>query len=252
MTPIQGIRSDLQEAEFAVFRRVAPSGMTACVGPFGEWPGSPVTVWRKIYVSRSEMAQGGTDGPYDPAWSGPEGTVPGAFDDGFIEMQRLGEETGEVYVKSLAAYCMFWPGNLVWYAHNYTTFGHWIHTAHLLGVDAIGQREDVGANPEEKKILGASCERHAFNAVGDIFRSLCLPSSSGCAENRLTLHGYRFGSHHELGHVIGGFSEASGECPWLTEPKNATVMNFHCIWDEPVEFYSLSELRRLRQSPALE
>jgi hypothetical protein len=50
-----------------------------------DWSRS-LAVWRKVEVSLSRMPAGGGLGPFDPLWSYGTESVPGAFDDAFVEV----------------------------------------------------------------------------------------------------------------------------------------------------------------------
>jgi hypothetical protein len=180
-----------QDSSPRFVRGAKPAWTDACKGPSSKWPASPITVWRRIYVSRSEMAQGGTDGPYDPAWSGPGGSVPGAFDDAFYEVvdTPISPSDGNAYYPNIGGAngpgCSSGsPISIVAYAHGNTPYPSNPHpnsSAQLLGADGVDGR-NAGAdsdgngvpetgNPASLVAWGEACEAdHSAVGVGDLNR----------------------------------------------------------------------------------
>ncbi len=149
------------------------------------------------------MPAGGGGGPYDPAWEGPGGTVPGAFDDGFYEVvdAPISRSDGDRYFRNLG-----YPGsgdcNAGWpemndpsintYVHQYTPYPyspqHPKHSGQHPGSDGIAGKnavidEDLNGVPEAHgeepivgwAVVGVTCDsslnrHHAVVGVGDINR----------------------------------------------------------------------------------
>ncbi|MHA2610218.1 MAG: hypothetical protein V2G43_04850 [bacterium JZ-2024 1] len=164
----------------------------------------PLTVWRKVWVSRSLMPDGGEpadesipserplDRPYFPYWFVGEESVPGAFDDAFYEVVEAERSDSDAYFPSIRSAlgdfscgqsgtgsddAMYSPAG-VSYPHNHADGPSFPHNAsapfhpppydkvQLLGTDGIRGRNGVW---DRCGIVGdlpaPDCQNHPQNGI---------------------------------------------------------------------------------------
>jgi len=166
--------------------------------------------------------------------------VPGAFDDGFVEVVLRPTNTAQSYSSPLLS-C---DDANAW-AHAFSGYPYphppRHHTPHHIGVDRLW------SDSPDKVLLGVYCagDVHSYTAVGTIgtirdFR----------AEERT-----RWTTVHEMGHNLGNLghpdvSENPSDCAALPAEKR-TVMRYSCgtppKWYREILYFSLDEIELLRK-----
>jgi len=219
-----------------------PSGWNACVGGDVADP-NVLTVWRKVWVWVNAMdhpsdhqprcTDQGTkmETPENPlsittSWNGE--TIPGAYDDAFIEMNIQQKRQDTDFEFDLDA--LQFHG----YSRDHTDFPnpHPVHTAQLMGLHAISGCPQGSLG----ETLRFNLDVHSGVSVENIWGQGNKPY--GPAELKTAIH--------ELGHNLR-FDWENGDC--INNPSDMDVMtqNWCSVDLTPPRWFNLGHLKDLRE-----